>query len=969
MKVALPVMLMLLLLVSFPSPAAEKEVALYNRRIWQSDEGLPLDAAQSIAQTPDGFLWVGTKGGLARFDGMHFDIIDSQLAPGLAGANIIGLHVTRDGCLWVATRGGGMQRFEHGHFQHFGRNEGLAGDDCLGPIFEDSTGAMWVGTLEGLSRFQDGKFSIAGKKQVRAICQDHAGNLWFGTATGLDVWSNGCFIRHLGRESGLHNMDVRTVMCDSDGTIWFGSGAEVYRIKDDKVESVVQWEGPNYNLISVLYQDQRGNYWAGTYGGLNRIINKKFVPVLNTDGLPYGTVMAIFEDRENNLWACAKDGLLRLKPNRVLCYTEQQGLSNDNVSSVLEDDSGAICIGTWGGGLNRLQNGVITTYTNRNGFPLLVLGLHEDRRNHLWVGTDFNEGLYELNGKSVKHFLEQGGDLIPAVRLVFEDREGNMWVGTSKGLYQMHDGKLRLQGEKEGLAEAVIRDMIQDHAGTLWIATQTGLVRCRNGAFDCWTRKNGLPADFLMTVFEDRERTLWIGTLGHGLTRYRNGCFTTYTAKSGLFSDNIFSILEDDNDWLWMASDRGIFRVKRKNFDEFDHHTLAGIRSIAYGKTDGMVNRICNNVARPSAWKARDGRLWFATIKGLCVVDPTKEIFPEASPPPVVIEQVVAEHRTIDDLPGEDAPIRIQPGTGELEFRYAALGFRAPEENRYKYKLEGLDSDWIDADHRQIAHYDNIRPGRYQFRVVACNSDNVWNATGATVVVVLLPHFWQRWWFWPAVLALSAGAMFVLGTVLLQRRKEIELLRARLAADLHDEVGSNLASIALLSQLGQKASDKGPPAELSEINRVALATVNSIREIVWLINPDYDSMPQLIVRMRQAADQLLSGLHYTFDSPDKPAQRKLSLLFRRNVYLIFKEILHNIAKHARAARVEIVLRETDGRLQLRVTDDGRGFSDTAPTRGAGLHNMRRRASQLGGTIEISTPHHGGVRVSVEVRIT
>jgi len=968
MKLSLPVKLWLGLWVALTVSAAEN-VAEYNFRVWQSDEGLPVDAAWTAAQTADGFLWVGTRGGLARFDGEHFSIFDIKNVPGMTSANVTGLRAARDGSLWIGTGNGGVHRLKNGRFAHYGNAEGLAGDDCVGPIFEDAKGAIWIGTLEGLSRFKDGVFTTIYNGVVRGICEDLCSNLWLATTNGIDCWSNSAFVLHLGKTNGLDDPDVRAICCGPEGTVWVGAGPEVRRVDHEMVKPFISREGPNYNLVTALYQDRRGTFWAGTYGGLNRIVNGKFVPELNTDGLPYGAVMDIFEDREDNLWVCAKDGFIRLKPNRVLCYTQRQGLANDNVSSVLEDRAGTICVGTWGGGLNRLSNGVITAYTNEVSFPALALGLCEDRAGRFWVGTDFNRGLFELDGDRVHHFTEQNGSMIPAVRVIFEDRSNDLWVGTSGGLYQMRDGKLQPYGTKQGLGEDVIRAMCEDHEGNLWIGTQAGLVRERDGVFTRFTTTNGLSHDYVLEVFEDNEETLWLGAFGGGLIRFRDGAFTGYTTREGLFSDNISSIIEDDNGWLWMGSDRGIFRVNRKNFEDFDHGKMSSLRSISYGKTDGMINKICNGVAKPSVYKSRDGRLWFATIKGLCVIDPKKTVLPEAPPPPVVVEEIVTEQQTVTDPQEVPPPVRLRPGRGELELRYAALGFRAPEENRYKYKLEGLDSDWVEADRRQIAHYDNIYPGHYRFRVIACNSDGVWNETGTAVAVVILPHFWQTWWFQPALLVLAAGGLTVLYRIILLRRREIERLRLRIAADLHDEIGGNLASIALLSQLGEKSMDKAGYSELSEIHRIALLTVNGIREIVWFINPEYDTMPELVARMRDVAAQMLVGTTYKFDSSASPGGGKLSLDFRRNLFLIFKEILHNIVEHSCAARIEIALRETQGTLLLRVADDGRGFDPSAVSRGNGLKNIRLRAAQLGGTVEIARGETSGSVVTVTVKVT
>ncbi len=965
MKHALALGVCFALLGALTAGAAEN-VAEYSARIWQSEAGLPLDAVHSVAQTPDGFLWVGTEAGLSRFDGTQFVLVDAKAGPGMTNANVSGLYTARDGSLWIATRGAGLYRLKDGAFSHFGKKEGLAADYCPGPIFEDNRGTIWISTIEGITQFRDGVLRTLPSQVVRGICQDRKGNVWTGTETGLDCWNHGSLTRHLGPTNGMSELTVRTICCGPDGTVWVGSGNEISRIDEGGLKPYLKEDAPRYNLITTLYIDRRGTFWVGTYGGLFRLVNGRFVPELGSGGLPYGAVSAISEDSEGDVWVCSKDGLIRLKPNRVLCYTEQQGLGNDNVSSVFEDRAGRICVGTWGSGINFLKDGVLSTYTNRSVFPVLVLGMCQDRAGHIWAGTDFNQGLFELNGPHVRHFVKQNGGEIPAVRVVFQDHASNIWVGTSRGLFRTGANGLESCSGKCGLTTEVIRSIIEDHAGNLWIGTRAGLVRERDGVFTRLT--NDLARNYILTIFEDKNHGLWLGTLGSGLVQFRNGTFKAYTTRNGLFSDNIGAILEDDYHWLWMGSDRGIFKVNRDELSDFDNGATSSLRSVAYGKTDGMVNRICNRVAEPSAWRSRDGRLWFATIKGLCVIDPNKKILPEAPPPPVVIEEIHTEQQSIDFPQGGAEPIRLGLGRGELEFRYAALAFRAPEENRYRYKLEGVDSRWVEADGRQIAHYNNIYPGHYKFRVLACNSDGVWNTAGASLGVWLLPHFWQTWWFKPALAVLAAGALIVIYKIYSNRRQEIDRLRIRIAADLHDEIGSNLASISLLSQLGLKSQPNGASSELSEINRIALFTANGIREIVWFINPDYDTTGEMVARMKEVAAQMLIGMTYRFDSPSSHGSRALSPEFRRNVFLIFKEIMHNIVKHSQAAQVEIALWEAQGMLHIRVSDDGRGFDPAAVRRGNGLRNIRLRTGNLGGKVEIGPGAVRGTVVDVSVRI-
>jgi ligand-binding sensor domain-containing protein len=858
---------------------------------------------------------------------------------------------------------------QNGEFSHYSRSNGLAADYCLGPMFEDGQETLWVATISGLQQFSNGVFKTLSAKIVRGICQDLSSNIWLASGTGIECWSNGVALPHLPDPFGLYVQNVRTICCGPDGTIWAGAADEVYRIKNGALTRYLKGQGPKYNLVSAIFIDRRGTFWVGTYSGLFRVVDGEYVPELSAGGLPYGTVTEIFEDREGDLWVCAKEGLVRLKPNRVLCYTEQQGLGNDNVSSVLQDRNGNICAGTWGAGLSVLRDGVFTTYSTRGPSPNLVLGQHQDRAGHLWVGTDFNQGLFELERDRVRRFTERpGGAELPAVRVIYEDHASDKWVGTSEGLFKLHNNKLETSGNKN-LNSELIRAITEDHAGNLWIGTKHGLVRKQGNSYTWYTATNGLRHDYVLTIFEDRRHTLWLGTLGGGLVRCHDGGFTSYTTADGLFANNIGSILEDDRGWLWLGSDRGIFRVSLEELADFDNGAISSLRSISYGKTDGMANKICNRVAQPAAIRSRDGRLWFATIKGVCVIDPNLKVLPEGPVPPVVIEEIHTERDHLFNVQAFTRPVRLQPGVGELEFHYAALAYRAPEENRYKYKLDSVDTDWVEANHRQIAHYNNIYPGRYTFHVLACNSDGVWNRTGTSVSVILLPHFWQTLWFKPAWMSAAALGLFILYRVILNRRLEINRLRLRIAADLHDEIGSNLASISLLSQLGQKSQANGASAEFSEINRIALFTANGIREIVWFINPEYDTTTEVVARMKEIAAQMLVGMTYRFDSPAGQSARKLSPEFRRNFFLIFKEIMHNIVKHAQAGNVEISMYEAHGMLHLRVVDDGKGFDPAAVSRGNGLRNIRLRTGNLGGTVAIARGPKGGAVVEVAVRIT
>jgi signal transduction histidine kinase len=380
-----------------------------------------------------------------------------------------------------------------------------------------------------------------------------------------------------------------------------------------------------------------------------------------------------------------------------------------------------------------------------------------------------------------------------------------------------------------------------------------------------------------------------------------------------------------------------------------------------------MVSELCNGVAKPGAWKSTDGQLWFATSKGVCVIDPSRQAREDRSPPAVLVERVFADKQAFpsqETLPVTGS-IRLPPGHGELEFVYTALSFRAPERNRFKYKLEGVNADWVDAGSRRVANYHNISPGTYRFRVMACNNNGIWNEAGAAADIVLLPRLSQTWWFRLA-LVIAAGLLFLaLHRLRVAHFREIDRFRLRVAADLHDEVGSNLSTISLLSRRLQKLAilheDLGE--DLAAIHRISRQTTNAIREIVWLINPEYDTMQDLVLRMQDAAKSILAGIQCRFHGPPPDLSRKLTLQFRQNLFRLYKETLTNVARHSQASEVEINIVEQDHTWQLSVRDNGVGFDPEASYTGNGLKNLRLRALKLNGVLNLQSHPGCGTTVS------
>ncbi|EEF61838.1 sensor histidine kinase [Pedosphaera parvula] len=944
-------------------------VSQYGSRLWRMDDGLPHSCVQAVLQTRDGYLWVGTQFGLARFDGVRFVGFNKNNVPEMLNANILGLQEGQDGSLWIATGRGGMLRLKDGKFTRYGKADGLANDSCLGPTLETRDGSLWFATLGGLSRYRDGKFVNFGTNSglasdvVRGMVEDQEGQLWLATPTGVYCWKDGVVIRRFLMADGLRINDARALFCDPDGTIWVGAGNGLSRIQKGQVTTFVMTDSPANNIITHIQRDRRGNLWVGSYGGLSQFVDPKIIGQLDGQGQAFDLVNAIFEDREGNLWIGSRDGLIRLNSHPFTSYTQQNGLSCNNVTSVLEGKDGVIWAATWGGGVNRLKDGVFTALTCDGSS--LALGLCEDSAQRVWAGSDWDGGLFRFDQQSVHRYTDADGLTGGAVRVVHQDRSGAYWLGTTRGLYRMEGQTIRPFGTEHGMPQEVIRAICEDDQGDLWIGTNDGLWRLRQDTLVRFTTADGLSNTTTGALYADHHGNLWIGTSGGGLDRLRDGRFTAYTSQRGLFNDSIYEIVEDENGWLWMTCIRGIFRVHRNDLDRLDNGSINAIHCIAYGNPDGLASEVCSMVAKPSAWKSKDGRLWFATVKGLSVIDPNSLKEENPVPPPVTLERILTDKQAFP--PAETlsvaAPVRIPPGRGELEFQYTALAFRTPERTRFKYQLEGVDTDWVEAGARRSAHYSNVYPGKYRFRVLARNSESTWSEPGGFVEFVVLPHVWQTWWFKLAIVATVMLGALGIHRVRLARFRQLENLRLRLAADLHDEVGSNLSTISLLARKLQKGGSAGTEAadDVAAISRISGQTSSSIREIAWFINPENDTLQDLILRMKETANAMLPGIECRFQSAQAHLTRTLPPQFRQDIFLLYKEMLANIAKHSRASRVEIEISRLDSLWQLRVRDNGVGFDTRTTYTGNGLKNIRLRAFRLNGSLNIeSKPGNGTI---------
>jgi len=748
------------LLTAFPAVVYAldpgRTLTAYRHEVWREDQGLLASSINSILQSRNGYIWLATYYGLVRFDGVRFTVFDTTTTPAIQANRVRALVEDSDGIVWIATTKG-LTQLRDGVFRIFPLDDRFADDQIL-TVASGTDGEIWFATAnEGLCRIKYGKVETVGLRgqNIRTIQTAANGIVWIGTDQGLHRYQSGQFSVYT-KKDALPFQIVTAIYEDREGTLWIGSLEGLARMRDGKFQLISNEPSVRATHVWAIAGDRDGNLWIATFGkGLTRYTKGVFTNFAGRHGLSSEMVSALFEDREGNLWIGTNGGgLNRFRDVTFTTYTVRDGLPSNIVSPIWGKEDGSVWLGTNGGGLSHYQNGTFTNYTVREGLTdNAIWSLAGARDGSLWVGT-FSGGLHHFQNGQFKTYTTKDGLSSNAVFAVRENSSGDLWIGTyGGGLNRMRNGKITAYRVKDGLPSDHIRTIYEDRAKNLWIGTQKGLSRFRDGVFQNFGEHDGLSSGFVLSIFEDEENTLWIGTFGGGLSRFKNGKFTQFTTQNGLFQNVVFHIMEDNLGYLWMSGNGGIFRVWKRELEAVASGVAKRIHCDSFGMEDGMKGREANG-AQPAGWKTKDGRLWFATLSGLSIVDPAR-IVVNHQPPPVAIEEMQVDHVPVS-FQGD---LQIPPGGETFEFLYTAMSYPAPKKVRFKYKLEGFDHDWVDGGTRRSANYTNLSPRTYRFRVVASNNDGIWNEAGANLQFRLRPFFYQTNWFYGicALLAALAG--------------------------------------------------------------------------------------------------------------------------------------------------------------------------------------------------------------------
>jgi ligand-binding sensor domain-containing protein/anti-sigma regulatory factor (Ser/Thr protein kinase) len=998
-----------------------KSLIEYGHDVWKREHGLPHNSIHAILQDRDGYLWLATEEGVVRFDGVRFTVFDSQNTPELRSNRIQSLFEDSAGSLWIGTTGG-LTRLQHRKFTAFTKREGLS-DDNVGSICQDREGNLWFGTAAGLNKFKEGRFTTYTTDDglpnlaVRSIYEDRSGTLWVSTLGGLArLEGDGRFSAFTTRD-GLPNDSVQSVYQDSRNNLWVNSLGGLSRLKDGKFTVYTTADGLLSDRIWSIHEDGKGTLWIGTDGGLNSLSNGVFSAFTTDHGLPDSSVWSMYEDSKGVIWIGTPGGLGRLKDGKLSSYKATQGLSDDIVLAVFEDREGSLWIGTEVGGLNRMRDEKFTSYDTREGLTNeMVWTIREGRDQSVWIGTN-GGGLNRLKDGKFTHYTTGDGLASNIVRALFEDRSGALWVGTPNGLSRARDGKIDTFTVEDGLSSNAVWAIEEDAEGTLWIGTLGGLTRLKDGAFSVYTVKDGLtddavislcagregslwigtragglnkmaggrfsaylakewlPEDSIRAVHEDDEGTVWIGTRRSGLSRLRDGEFTTYTTKEGLFDDCVFQVIEDERRDLWISSPKGVFRVSKDDLNTFARTDRNGGRlsSVSYNTADGMPSSECTG-GQPSGWLTREGKLWFATVKGVAVIDPRSVSVNE------IVPGVVIENAIIDQTPIElTENLELAPGKERYEFHFTALSLVAPGKVRFRYRLEGFDRDWVDAGTERVASYTHIPPGDYTFKVLACNNDGIWNETGASLDFRLKPYFYQTYWFYSVCAA--AIALVGLGVYRLRVRRikgEFTAVleeRNRMAREIHDTLAQGFVGIALQLQAVEKALSDAPDTARQHLGLAQSMVSHSLveaRRSVWDLRAQALESSDLATALSATAKQMTEGTVVRAEVRVVGESRRLSANIENNALRIGQEGLTNSLKHAGAQQVIIELNYEEDCLCLSVKDDGRGFDTEGVLKTAdghfGLLGIRERVEHLGGRLVLESRPGQGTEIEVTIPI-
>ena len=983
-----------LTLLSGLAVCAQETNASWLARSWQSDDGLPDDSVAGVAQTTDGFLWIGTPSGLARFDGLRFETFSLTNVIAHPNRGIITMQESVRGGLWLVMDRGAVVYLNAAASRAYtnGLSSAIAYD-----LAEDAGGALWVAYRDGnVYRIEDGQVIPITARQnlpegpdMCALTADDQGRIWYAKAGQVGLFYGGEF-----QTLGHLPPQLMRLTAAKGGGVWLGSGSQLWKCDEKgQLQSVGEFHSGNgSDTATVLLEDHEGAVWIGTsFSGLYRHDESGFESIPTT----HQGILSLIEDSEGNIWVGTfGGGLDRIRRRAITLGGQESGLPFASVQSICEATNGTIWAVTQNGVVVHKVGGKWGFMPAENHWLIGANCVAADPNGSLWIGTR-QHGLYCWRDG---HFVDWGD---PAqlqgktLHTLLVGRNGDVWMGqeSPSAVLRLHDGHISAFPAPPD--SRIIRAMAEDAAGNIWAGTSKGvLLRVTGDQVVVVSPRPSQELASIRCLYATLEGSLWIGYAGWGVGRLKNGRYAEFNTSQGLYNDYISHIVADNRGWLWFGANRGIFKVRLQDFQDVADNRMSQIRSVHYGRGEGLPSLQGTFGDSPDVLRSHDGRLWFPMQTALVMVDPAK-LYRNPEPPPVLLTQVIVDDHVaaryggilprdddtkagVLDLVSSNVVMRLPAGHRRIEFEFAALSFNAPENMQFRYRLKDFDDDWVEAGARRSAAYSRIPSGKYVFEMTACNNDGDWNKPGARLGLVVAPFFWQTWPFRLTILAAFTVSIIAIVRYisfrrlhrrlrLLEQQAALQKERARIAQDIHDDLGANLTQIAFLGELANQ--DRGEPnlvgERISKISATARQAIKSLDEIVWAVNPRNDTLSHLLDYAGQfAVDYLRSiGIRCRLDYPETVPVRELSTDLRHNLFLVVKEALHNIFKHANATEVWLRVVADERALGIFIEDNGCGFASAPDDALAdGLRNMKQRMTDIGGDFRVESRPGKGTKI-------
>lgn len=956
----------LLFLLGSPSAfVAAQSLSNLSHQAWTTENGLPQNSVHAIFQSRDGYLWIATENGIARSDAIEFKTFQHENTPAITSGDICCFaQGDGDSTVWIGTSDA-ILRYNNGSFQRYGTAQGLPSPAILS--LASVNGAIYALTDAGLARFDGSRFVPIPTPSLPTAISASGDNLLIATASGLLQYRANTVSRAY-QQLLPSTQPIRAFGYLPDRTMWQRTATDLTLIANGSPRAI----GPaalNGAHIQFFLPSFQGGLWIGTNRGLYRMDDPLATPHLQPD-LETNSILSLREDAEGDLWVGTEAGGLHVLRHRN--FHPLAGTADRMDTAITQTTDGAVWVGSNGDGLDRWLSGTKHSLSTRDGLPSdVILSLAPGPVEDLWVGTP--DGLSHIQSGHITSTTSADGLPDDFIRSIFLDRDRTLWVGTRRGLAHIDGSKITTITSANGLGSNLIGALVRPGGSDdLWVATLDGLSLLRNGSVQTYTTKDGLSGNTITALYADTQGNLWIGTRGKGLSvRTAAGRFLAFHRDD--LPETVDSIIGDNRGSLWLGSAHGILRVRLYEMIACAASSTCTLHINRYGTSDGMPTEEVSAIGHPAVWKTAEGSLWFATRKGVAIVDPAN-LFLNRVPPPVSIERF-----TVDDIEQQDG-VKIAPGHNRLAFQYAALSFVAPARVRYRYRLEGFDKEWIEAGARRTAFYTNLPPGHYRFVVQAANNDGLWNERGAAISFSIHPPFYRTIWFISLLTALLLLLVLVMYRLRLRRlRSQFNAVlaeRTRVAREIHDTLAQSFVGVSVQLEIANQllAHEQVDAArqQIDQTRAYVREGIDEARRSIWDLRAA-SAQNTLPTRISRAAEQT--------GTPSLQVQVHISGTYRpldpaieNEILRIAQESLANVSHHSRASSATLSLTYKPGELVLSIIDNGRGFSiNEVPSHSGnghfGLQGMRERAHNISGYLSVISSPEQGTQVKLTVPLT